>query len=119
MKRAVASSEGAKAGVSAAGEKLVYKQKLRKYITNCNGESEPLAAWSTPGKSGLFKPRLPPPPRKQPSAFIMLYCYKEIAFLKVEPRRDRAAKGVSLTQLRCKLQRLIIGGSIASERYII
>lgn len=26
-------------GVSAGGEKLVYKQKLRKYITNCNGES--------------------------------------------------------------------------------
>lgn len=27
------------------GEKLVYKQKLPKYITNCNGESEVLGAW--------------------------------------------------------------------------
>lgn len=43
-------------GVSAGGEKLVYKQKLRKYITNCNGESEPFAA--TSGESGLFNRRL-------------------------------------------------------------
>lgn len=36
-------------------EKLVYKHKLRKYITKCNGESE-VAAWSAPSKSGLFNP---------------------------------------------------------------
>lgn len=77
MKRTVVRGEGVGDGISASGEKLVYKQKLRKYITNCNGESEPLAARSTPGESGLFNR----PPRKQPSAFIMLYCYKEIAFL--------------------------------------
>lgn len=36
----------------------MYKQKLRKYITNCNGESEPFAARSTSGESGLFnRPR--------------------------------------------------------------
>ena len=34
----------------------MYKHKLRKYITKCNGESE-IAARSAPGKSGLFNPR--------------------------------------------------------------
>lgn len=55
----------------------MYKRKLRKYITNCNGESEPLAARGlrSSRKWRLFGSR------KQPSAFIMLHCYKEIAFL--------------------------------------
>lgn len=56
----------------------MYKHKLRKYITKCNGESEVAAAWSAPSKSGLFNPREGNPPSV---SFIMLYCYKEIAFL--------------------------------------
>ena len=46
---------GSERGVrrDAEREKLVYKHKLRKYITKCNGESE-VAAWSAPSKSGLF-----------------------------------------------------------------
>ena len=51
MKWPVGSERGVRR--DAEREKLVYKHKLRKYITKCNGESE-VAAWSAPSKSGLF-----------------------------------------------------------------
>lgn len=88
MKRAVVSGEEAETGISTGGEKLVYKQKLRKYITNCNGESEPLAAWSTPGESGLFnRPR-----ESNPRHLLCYIVTRKLRFYKwsrgeIEPQR--------------------------------
>lgn len=56
----------------------MYKHKLRKYITKCNGESEVAAAWSAPR---VKVASLTPEKATPPVSFIMLYCYKEIAFL--------------------------------------
>lgn len=87
----------------------MYKQKLRKYITNCNGESEPLAAW--PGESGLFN-------RSQESNPRHLLCYivtRKLRFYKwsrVESEPQRAAGLLLCLAINCEN----IIGSIISKR---
>lgn len=73
-------------------EKLVYKHKLRKYITKCNGESE-VAAWSAPGKSGLFNPR-----EGNPRHLLCYIVTRKLRFYKRTQLEQRATKTRFLSQ---------------------
>ena len=84
MKRAVGSiREGRE------GEKLVYKQKLPKYITNCNGESEVLGAWFAASKSGLLNR----PEKATPDIYYAILLQGNCVFL--SGARGRGVKGTS------------------------
>lgn len=102
MKRAVVSGERRGwGGISTGGEKLVYKQKLRKYITNCNGESEPLAAWSTLGESGLFNH----PRESNPRHLLCYIVTRKLRFYKWSRGEIEPATSVPFTLPCYKLRR--------------
>lgn len=85
------------------GEKLVYKQKLRKYITNCNGESESRRLVYARRKWALQPPPSPPPSPLRESNPQHLLCYivtRKLRFYKwSRAARPRAAKGESFYPL--------------------